>query len=146
MKRDWAMPAGWGAGVFAAATTVLLAVVGFSGPGAARDGMEILMFVVLAAGPGLLLLSLYLSARLRRLREGRSRGATLALGALVGGLVGPLADLVVPLFFFGPQILTVFLLPFHPESLLTIGMGVIGGATTGLTCAWRVTAGREEAA
>jgi hypothetical protein len=148
MKRDWALLAGWGAGVFAAATAMLLAAAAFDGLRrlAADIALMILMGVILGAGPGLLLLSLFLSVRLKRIREGRPRGATLALGTLVGGVLGPPAVLLVPLFFLGPYVGPLFARPLDPAFLLMLGTGAVGGAATGLTCAWRLTAARKEAA
>ena len=148
MKRDWVLLSGWAAGVFAAATVVLLVQVAFDDlrAGQAEIAMIVLMLVILGAGPGLLILSVFLSLRLRRLREGRTRGATLALGTLVGGFLGLPAVLLAPLLFIGADILLSFSTPLGPESLMMFGMGVVGGATTGFTCAWRVTAPPKEAA
>lgn len=140
MKKDWAMLSGWGAGVFAAATVVLaLAIVETRGrlPGAEVVPM-IFMSVVLGAGPGLFFQSWWFSVRLkRRHQDGATRGSTLALGTIVGALTGVPAVLITPFLFFGPAILGRGLQ--SPETLFMLALGLVSGATTGFTCAWRIS-------
>lgn len=141
MKRDWALLSGWGAGVFAAATVLLLALLiggfRFPDPGVLPF---IIIGVILAAGPGLLVLSVFLSVRLKRRRAGGAgRGSTLALGTLLGAALDVPALLVVPLIFMGPTVVESLSDPRRPEVLVLLAMGAVGGATGGFTCAWRVT-------
>jgi hypothetical protein len=148
MKRDWAMVSGWIAGVFAVATLLLLIVFVWAAgtPQQARLLWEILQGVILFAGPGLLLLSLSLTSGLRRLREARTRGAVLGLGTIVGAFLGLPACMLVPMLFFGRDILQTIAEPLQPDVLAMLATGVLGGATTGFTCAWRLTAAPKEPA
>lgn len=148
MKRDWALLSAWGAGVFAAATALLGALLlgGFRFPTAAIVPI-LLMAVTLVVGPGLLLLSVFLGLALkRRHAKGAGRGATLAFGVLLGAALGMPALLLTPLFFFQEELARVLAEPRSPEALTVFAMGVIGGATSGLTCAWRVTAPKGDPA
>ncbi|HEX7896821.1 MAG TPA: hypothetical protein VF950_03625 [Planctomycetota bacterium] len=142
MKKDWAMLLGWLAGVFTAGTVVIVLIfVESRGRGAQVDVLPyILMSVVLGAGPGLLLLSWWISARLKgRHAKGASRGSTLALGALVGATAGLPCVLLGPLIFLGPGILPTLADLRSPEALITIALGVVSGTACGFTCAWRVS-------
>ena len=142
MKKDWALLCGWAAGVFAAATVLVCLV--FVTTGGRPVGTEILPFVVMAVilgpGPGLLVLSAWISARLKgRHARGAGRGSTLAMGTLVGAAVGPPAVLLMPLLFFAHNVRAVLSNPASVEALLMLAVGVVSGAATGFTCAWRVS-------
>jgi len=142
MKRDWALLSGWLAGVFAAGTVVITLNFLQSGGGSASGDllMMILFGVILGAGPGLLPLSAWISFRLKaRHEKGGSRGSTLGLGALVGAVTGVPAVLLGPLLFFGADLLRAFSDLRSPEALFMLALGVVSGAATGLTCAWRVS-------
>lgn len=140
MKKDWAMLSGWLAGVFAAATVIL--TLAFIESRGSLPGPEvapiIFMAVVLGAGPGLFLQSWWFSVRLKRRHQGgATRGSTLALGTLVGALTGVPAVLITPFLLFGPRILGGGVR--SAETLVMLALGVVSGAVTGFTCAWRVS-------
>lgn len=138
MKKDWAALSGWVVGVFTAATALLaLALLETRGRGFPMGAAPvILMSVILGPGPGLLILSAWISARLKRRHAGGAgRGSTLALGTLIGGLAGTPAVLLVPLLFFGTHILR----SGRETAVLIAAVGVLSGAASGLTCAWRVS-------
>jgi hypothetical protein len=142
MKRDWALLPGWAAGVFAGATVLVVLVFLESGgrPASSDILTGILFSVILGAGPGLLLLSWWISVRLKRRHgNGATRGSTLGLGVLVGAVMGVPAVLLVPFLFFGAHILRALSDLPNPEALFMLALGVVSGAATGLTCAWRVS-------
>ena len=142
MKKDWAMLLGWLAGVFAAGTVVIvLLFVETGGRGAEAEVLPmILVLVVLGAGPGLLPLSWWISARLKgRHAKGAGRGSTLALGTLVGAAAGLPCVLIGPLLFFGPAVVSSLSSIRSPEAFFVLALGVVSGAACGLTCARRVT-------
>jgi hypothetical protein len=142
MKKDWALLLGWAAGVFTAATVLVCLI--FVQMGGRPVGAELLpyvvMSVILGPGPGLLLLSAWISARLKRRHAGGAgRGSTLALGALVGAGAGLPAVFLVPLVLFGRNLLQTLSNPSNPEALVMFAVAAISGAATGFTCAWRVS-------
>jgi hypothetical protein len=142
MKKDWAMLAGWAAGVFAAGTVgvvlIFLQVKGGTVP--ARTFGWIIGSLVLAAAPGCLVLGGGMSIWLkRRFQGGATRGSTLTLGLLAGSVLGLPSLLIFPLLLMGPRVLPDLMDPSRTESLYGMFVGAFSGAATGFTCAWRVT-------
>jgi hypothetical protein len=53
--------------------------------------------------------------------------------------MGVPAVLLAPLLFFGAHVLRALSDLPNPEALFMLALGVVSGAATGLTCAWRVS-------
>lgn len=142
MKKDWAMLSGWAAGVLAAGTVgVVLIFLKFKG-----GTVPIRMFgwmiggLVLAAAPGCLILGGLFSIWLkRRFQGGSSRESTLAMGLLMGSVLGPPSLMIFPLLLMGPRVLPGLVDLSRTESLYGMIVGVVSGAACGLASAWRVT-------